>query len=367
MSESTASALRQILGMPEPEPEELPDWWECDEVEEAFAKGLTTEQTVILPREDGLNLLYAAKIHSFVGESESLKTWICLFAAYEEIRKGNKVLYLDYESDANHVLKRMQHFGLTEGDLKKMFVYRRPEGRISSRVLLAIGDLVTQGLTLVVIDGVNEAITAYGLKINDTEGVASFYKSYPRKISALGPAVAMIDHVTKNAEGRGVYAIGSQHKRAGIDGASYIVEKMAHLAPGKHGKAKLMLAKDRPGHVRANTDDFVGIFNAVSDPSTHEIQAYISLPTPPTSTVTGTKGGPDSDLAKKLLQSIKDKPGQSKNSHADKVNVRKRQERLDCLGWLLNNGYVLNIGTESNSKLAWVKDLETVEGLEDLM
>jgi hypothetical protein len=70
----------------------------------------------------------------------------------------------------------------------------------------------------------------------------------------VGPAVALIDHVTKAAEGRGRYAIGAQHKLAGIDGAAYLVELVKPFGHGKRGLARVTVAKDRGGRVRQHAE-----------------------------------------------------------------------------------------------------------------
>jgi len=111
--------------------------------------------------------------------------------------------------------------------------------------------------SLVVVDGVTEAMTMHNLDLNSNQDAAAFYHLLPRWIADLGPAVVLIDHVTKNAETRGRFAIGAQHKLAGLDGVSYTVEKIKGrpFGVGRTGAAKILVAKDRPGRVREHTPD----------------------------------------------------------------------------------------------------------------
>jgi hypothetical protein len=60
----------------------------------------------------------------------------------------------------------------------------------------------------------------------------------------------MIDHVVKSKDERGRFAVGSQHKMAGINGASYVFSVTEPFAPGAHGQATVLITKDRPGQVR---------------------------------------------------------------------------------------------------------------------
>jgi len=60
----------------------------------------------------------------------------------------------------------------------------------------------------------------------------------------------LIDHITKNAETRGRFAIGGQAKLATIDGAAYLVEPIEVLSPGRVGSLTMRVTKDRPGFVR---------------------------------------------------------------------------------------------------------------------
>jgi hypothetical protein len=96
-----------------------------------------------------------------------------------------------------------------------------------------------------------------GLDLLDNKDVATWLSRLPRRIADLGPAVILIDHVTKSREGRDRWAIGAQHKLAGIDGAAYTIDAvhpLAHLASDTlepvTGVSKITIAKDRPGGVR---------------------------------------------------------------------------------------------------------------------
>jgi hypothetical protein len=108
-------------------------------------------------------------------------------------------------------------------------------------------------LTLVIIDGVTEAMAAHGLNPLDNADAATFSHRLPVPFAVAGATVLMIDHVTKAAEGRGRYALGAQHKLAAVDGAAYTIDLLRPFGHGLRGLAKISIAKDRPGRVREHS------------------------------------------------------------------------------------------------------------------
>jgi hypothetical protein len=107
------------------------------------------------------------------------------------------------------------------------------------------------GVGLSVLDGITQALSNQGLNSNDGDQIASFMKMLPRVLARkYGAAVLMVDHVTKSADDRGRYAIGSQMKLAALDGAQFSAEVKKPFGRGKEGHVRIKVAKDRPGHVR---------------------------------------------------------------------------------------------------------------------
>ena len=63
------------------------------------------------------------------------------------------------------------------------------------------------------------------------------------------------DHVTKDKDGRGRYALGGVHKLNIVNGAGYTLENRQPFGIGITGRSTLKIAKDRPGQLRANAVD----------------------------------------------------------------------------------------------------------------
>jgi hypothetical protein len=68
-----------------------------------------------------------------------------------------------------------------------------------------------------VVDGVTKAMVLQGLDIRDNKDVAEFLTKLARPLADAGAAVLLIDHVTKDREGRGRWELGAHHKLAGTD------------------------------------------------------------------------------------------------------------------------------------------------------
>lgn len=213
----------------------------------------------VLSRDDGVMLLYRDRLNSLVGETESCKSWIALIAIAQELRLGNHVVFLDFEDSDTGIVERLQSLGVSDGQLdgpERTFHYVNPDGPFTDtdRVLLVEEFIDKYGSpSLVVIDGITGAFAQAGLSPDSGVEVAAFYDQSPRWFARQGAAVLLIDHVTKSAESRNGYAIGSERKKSGIDGAMYTVETITPFGRGKTGIVKLSVVKDRPGHVRAHT------------------------------------------------------------------------------------------------------------------
>lgn len=201
--------------------------------------------------EDGQALFYLGRINAINAESESGKTWLALVACTQEIAAGHNVTYLDFEDDAPGVTGRLLDLGADPDDVAAHLTYLRPDDAFDTaaagRLRRHLADTTP---TLVVLDGVTEILAQNAWKVNDNDDVAAFAHRVLRPIARAGAAVVLIDHVTKDKEAQGSHAIGAQHKRAMISGASYKLEVIEPFGRGRTGRARIIITKDRPGAVR---------------------------------------------------------------------------------------------------------------------
>jgi len=206
----------------------------------------TTTRTIpeVLTRDDGSALLYAGKVNGIHGDSGSGKTWTALYASAETILAGGDVVYVDLEDSPADVVTRLLALSVPPADVVKHFRYVQPETAFADG---AEGFLrVAAAARLVVIDSTGESLSIEGLNPNADEDIAAWFRSVPKRIAKLGPAVLVLDHMPKSSDSD-LWPIGSQRKRAAIDGAQYLQEVLVPFSRGKAGAARLVCAKDRHG------------------------------------------------------------------------------------------------------------------------
>jgi hypothetical protein len=218
---------------------------------DAALEGITEAKPTILRRSDGVCLLYDERIHQVAAEPEACKGWFAVKPAADLIAAGCTVAYIDFEATAAEIVERFKAFGITEGQIRDRLIYVRPHEPV---VAAAFEAVLARNPALVVFDGVTEALTIHGLSLEDNADVARWLELAPRPAVRTGAAVLLIDHVKKDKDSRGRYAIGAQHKLAGID-VSYGLEVVTPFGRGREGVVKVKVFKDRPGHVRRHEVD----------------------------------------------------------------------------------------------------------------
>jgi len=197
---------------------------------------------------DGTSLLYAGKEHAIIGEMEAGKSWFCLACVRTELLKGHHVLYLHFEeSNPSETVTRLMNMDTPEGLITKYFHFLAPETPADSSTLLP---LLNMNPSLVILDGVNEAMSLHGWNIREEDGAANFRRRLVKPFTAVGAAILQADHVVKDREQRGRTAIGSIHKVNAVTGAVLLLENADPFGRGARGRSHLSVLKDRPGHLR---------------------------------------------------------------------------------------------------------------------
>ena len=211
---------------------------------------VSPQPAVGLPRSDGLRVIYPGREHSVYGETECGKSWFALGCVAVELSLGHDVVYIHYEEgDPGSTIERLLLLGVSPSAIRKHLRFVAP-GRPGRAGWLEA--LLTPAPTLVVHDGVNEAMSLHGDQINDTDGVSTFRRNLIKPCLAVGAATISCDHVTKSSDGRGRYAIGAGHKVNVVDGAAFMVENFEPFGRGMRGASNVFVTKDRPGQLRAH-------------------------------------------------------------------------------------------------------------------
>ncbi len=191
------------------------------------------------------------------GEPEGGKSWVAVIAMAQELSHGNPVLFIDYEDNEIGIVERLRALGIPDRVIDgHLFDYVHPEEPLGASSP-ALDDFVvvlrSKSYSLIVIDSTGEAMGMEGLDPLGNHDSNLFTRRLVRRCVSTGACVILIDHVAKARDTRNDWAIGAQHKRAMIRGASYVVENKKPFGRGTSGELILRVAKDTPGHVRGRT------------------------------------------------------------------------------------------------------------------
>ena len=225
-------------------------WWPVD-LEAALSGENPEPGPQYLTRDDNQPLIYPAKVNGIIGESESGKTWVALLAVQQALASGTNVTYLDFEDTAPGIVTRLLDMGTDPGHIRAHLNYVGPDQSLDVFGSTDFAEhLDTWQPGLVIVDGVNAAMTLLGLDLISNTDATRFAQTLLRPISARGAAVLYVDHTPKSKENDTKGGIGAQAKRAMTTGAAFKVEVIKAFGKGQDGKLRIRVDKDRPGHVR---------------------------------------------------------------------------------------------------------------------
>jgi hypothetical protein len=209
-------------------------------------------------------LLYRGKRHAVSGPPEAAKTLFSLLLGIEHMRGGHGGFALvDFESGPNSTRLLLEDLGATIDEIAAV-LYFEPEGPPTDDDLAQLTD---EGVTLAVIDAAAGAYDASGLDDNKRKDIEAFYRSWTKKLWQRGITTLLLDHVTKNAETRGKFAIGSERKLGTVD-VHLGLTVLTQLHRGAGGLVKVLTHKDRPAYLQRPT---AAELELSSDPETHRI------------------------------------------------------------------------------------------------
>jgi AAA domain len=287
----------------------------------------------LMARTDGVALLYPGEIHSLAGEPEAGKGWIAGAETARLLAAGETTLYVDFEDAPASVVTRLLALDAPPAAVVERFIYVKPEEALQAGAL----DVLTSGHrpALAVLDGMSEAYALLGLDAYANQDVPRFLQALARPLAATGAAVLLIDHVVKSAEARGRYALGAQHKLAGV-AAAYGVEVIDPPSRKRPGLVKLVVHKDRHGHVRGHASGGTIALVRVT-PEDEGARVTVTLD-PPDSTSESGSFRPTT-LMERVSAFVTEHPGATRNQIKDGVSGKTSGKDL-ALQILVDEEYV---------------------------
>lgn len=301
----------------------------------------TTTRTLpaILTRDDGSALLYAGKVNGIHGDSGSGKTWTALFASAQTITEGGNVVYVDLEDSPADVIARLLALSVPPHKVIERFRYVQPDTAFEAGAAAFLS--MAADAALVVIDSTGESLSMEGANPNADEDIAAWFRAVPKRIAKLGPAVLVLDHMPKSSDSD-LWPIGSQRKRAAIDGAQYLQEVLVPFSREKAGAARLVCAKDRHGtYARAQR---VAELHVMPNESTVHLSLKASEHTP--STAAGFQPTAYMEKVSRALEASAD--ALSYRGILERVEGKKDYIRR-AVDELITNGFVSAVPGSHNS------------------
>jgi AAA domain len=287
-----------------------------------------------LRRTDGRALIYPGRPHSFFGPSETLKSFGALVACRDVTEDGLTAIYVDMEGSEASFVERCRVVGIADRYLGRELKYVRPTEplRGNSASDFWLHEMEIQQPALVVLDGVTELYALQEWDVNRAEDAAKFQQTFAFR--GLCASIA-IDHTAKDA-GRG--QLGSQHKRAGLDGAEYEFKFLVHGGINRESVSELHVTKDRHGRVREWTSGSVGKLHVVAGNTRLEGLTLQDL------------GDPRSDAQDRALEFVKANPGCAKVAVREGARLGT-DEADEAVGALLSLGKIRNAGSNRRYRL----------------
>jgi hypothetical protein len=217
------------------------------------------------PTLGGFGIVYRGKRHVFSGPQESAKTLAAYAIGIETLRAipNRYIAIIDFEMGKRSARTRLLELGATLQELARI-LYIEPEVPATiDRIAL----LVAMQPQIVIIDAAAGAYALQGLDDNNRGDVERFTALYTNAFFQNGIATITLDHVVKNTETRGKYAIGSERKTGGVD-VHLGFDTILPIKRGSTGLYKITTHKDRDGwHERGRLADL----HLTSHPDTHTI------------------------------------------------------------------------------------------------
>lgn len=210
------------------------------------------------------DLLYTGRRHLVSGPPEAMKTMFALIVGLELLRTTKDTFALiDFESGPYATRRMLTDMGATLKEIARIY-YVEPD---TPPTLENIRELVDGKVSLAIIDAVAGAYGVSDLDDNKRKDAEKFGAAWVDRLWRVEVGSLLIDHVTKNSETRGRFAIGSERK-AGRTDVHLGLEAKTQLSRGKTGVVTIATHKDRPGWL---TRPRAAELEFRSDPDTHAL------------------------------------------------------------------------------------------------
>lgn len=203
-------------------------------------------------RTDGEGLIYSEAVNVIFGPPESGKTLAASCIAADTLFTGSSVLIVDIDHNgAPATVTRLRSLGIDIDTLSDPARFRYADPEDSEAMLAIVAEASLWKPELVVLDSIGELMPMFGANSNDADDYTRVNRATLSALAKTGAAVLAIDHEAKSTDSRNYGSSGTAAKKRAIDGAMLRFAVKEPFAPGRGGKASLVIAKDRHGGLRS--------------------------------------------------------------------------------------------------------------------
>jgi hypothetical protein len=206
---------------------------------------------------DGIQTIYQSRWNTIVGLTEAGKSLFAVWQSVHVIHDGGLVVYLHFEeTDPRGTLERMRSFGLPLGidtdTIRKQFVWMNCETKWTEGAFAQVLQRLPVAPTLVVLDGINAAVSQHGEEIMHPKSVAQYRTLFVKPATSVGAAVLSLGHPVKDRQRQDErHSFGSTAWLDETDGVALrLVATARPITKGRKGSSSLSVVKDRYGEVK---------------------------------------------------------------------------------------------------------------------
>ncbi len=189
-------------------------------------------------------LIYSEGIHSIYSPGGTGKTILALWVTLQVIAKRLTVIYIDEENGTHHITELLKHMGADAELVREYLKYAPAPGMTRADIEKWRATIAHVNPDLVIFDSFADHLALDGLNENMSTDVTGWIKNFAQPVTDAGGAVTTLDHITKDAGGKG--ARGSTAKLAKVDVAWKLTLDRA-FDRNNTGQITVTRDKDRKG------------------------------------------------------------------------------------------------------------------------
>jgi hypothetical protein len=289
---------------------------------------------------DYSGLWYDGKRHYVSAPTESIKTLFVMAIGLNAIRAGRTIAVIDFEMGPQATRRLLVDLGATDDELATVY-YVQPEAAPTPADLDTIIDA---NIDLVVIDAAPGAYDVSGLDDNARKDAEKFARQWITRLWKADVTTVVVDHVTKAAEGRGKYAIGSERKVGQVDVHLGLEVVGTPLTRGGLAWSRSASTKTAAGFLHR---PYAAEIALVSDPTTHRITWEIR----PAAAANPTTGWQPTILMDRALAFLEQQTEPVSRTTVAAGIGKNKQQALRAIDILISNGDVHESPGPRNAKL----------------